>query len=178
MQCRLSSTSLSLKAGRCAQLLRLPLWWSHFSIHSAMPRLALPKMTKTWCLLNTPMIRLHRTLIPDNQPLRRRTTPGSMEVVDCVSASRMDSRTLVVYFSVITIAHFMYYYTYANLRGGFVKMLLPSGLLQACTILHRIMVRPKGGHSNPARTAPMPHERCTEDFAIYLDEFSNERHNV
>ena len=100
-----------------------------------------------------------------------------MDVVDCVSASRMDSRTLTVYFSVITIAHYMYY-TYANLCGGFVKMLLPSGLLQACTILHRIMVRPKGGHSNLARTAPTPHEHCTEDFAAYLDEFSNERHDA
>jgi hypothetical protein len=87
-----------------------------------MPRLALPKMTKTWCLLNTPMIRLHRTLIPDNQPLRRGTTQDSMEVADCVSA-RMDSQTLTVYFSVIIIANYMRYTCSPNLCGVFVKML-------------------------------------------------------
>ncbi|KAJ8591400.1 hypothetical protein M405DRAFT_111883 [Rhizopogon salebrosus TDB-379] len=103
MQRRLSSTSLSLKAGRCARLLRLLLWWSHLSIGSAMLQRALPKMTKAWCSPNTLMIRLRRTPIPDDRQLRRGTTRGSMEVADCASASRMDPRALTVHFSLIFI---------------------------------------------------------------------------
>ncbi|KAJ8582267.1 hypothetical protein M405DRAFT_575855 [Rhizopogon salebrosus TDB-379] len=91
MQCHLSSTSLSLKAG------------------SAMPQRAPRKMTKTWSPPNTLMIRLHRTLILDNQPLRCATTQGSMEVTDCASASRMNPRTLTVYFRITIIAHYMCY---------------------------------------------------------------------
>jgi hypothetical protein len=150
MQRRLSSTSLSRKAGRCARLLCLLLRWSHLSIGSAMPQRAPAKMTKTWCPPNTLTIRLRRTLIPGNQPLRRGITLGSMRVADGVSASRMDLRTLTVYFSVIIIAHYMCY-TYANPCGGFVKMLLTSELLETCTILQRIIARPKRERSNQAQ---------------------------
>jgi hypothetical protein len=131
-----------------------------------MPLRALPKMTKTWCPLNTLMIRLHRTLIPDNQPLPRGTTRGGMEVADCVSASRMDSRTLTVYFTVIVIiiAHYMCYTAHVNLCGVFVKMLLTSRLLEECTILHRTMVRLKRKHSNQAPTVQALHKPCIEKF--------------
>jgi hypothetical protein len=168
MQCRLSSTSLSRKAGRCARLLCLLLWWSHLWIGSAMPQRAPPKMTKTWCPLNTPMIRLYRTLIPDNQPLRRGTTQDSMEVADCVSASRMDSQTLTVYFRIIIIAHCMCYICSRELVVYSSKC-YTSGLLEECTILHRIMVRPEREHSNQTPTVQTLHKPCTEDFVTYLE---------
>jgi hypothetical protein len=164
MQHRLSSTSLSRKAGRCARSLYLLSWWSHLPIGSAMPLRVLPKMTKTWCPLNTLMIRLHRTLIPNNQPLRRGTTRGSTEVAGCVSASKMDSWTLTVYFSVSIIAHYMCYTAHANLCGVFVKMLLTSGLLEECTILQRTMVRLKREHPNQAPTVRALHKPCIEKF--------------
>jgi hypothetical protein len=131
MQCCLSSTSLSRKAGRCARLLCLLLWWSHLWIGSAMPQRAPPKTTKTWCLLNTPMIRLQRTLIPDNQPLRRGTTQDSMEVTDCVSASRMNSRTLTVHFRIIFIAHYMCYICSRELVWGIHQNVTPLDCLRS-----------------------------------------------
>jgi hypothetical protein len=89
-----------------------------------------------------------------------------MEVADCVSASRMDSRTLTVYFSVIIIAHYMCYTAHTNLCGVFVKMLLTSGLLEECTILHRTMVRLKREHSNvnQAPTVQALHKPYIENF--------------